>query len=371
MSTERFKSHTNRQIIEEAAEWFVEINEGEADNETRRRFHAWLSLSPEHVRAYLEMVPLWEEGAELDTGANGDPRALIGWCRAGDNVVPLAVPAGSPQSAEKGSDNRHRGPATVSVRLANRFVLAACVLVAAIGVSAWLYASRGTYSAGLGEQRVIALDDGSKIELNSRSRLKVRFTSATRSVELIDGQALFQVAKDAARPFIVRSGDTQVRAVGTQFDVYRRSGSTVVTVVEGRVAVSSPSSVETERKAERTSDAIGLVAGEQIVVGRATAPRPERTDVAVATAWTQQRLVFFRTPLTEVAEEFNRYNKRELVIKDAELRSFHVSGTFSSTDPASLLRFLRAQPELQVNETSAAIEVSVSAPAAPASASQS
>jgi transmembrane sensor len=104
-----------------------------------------------------------------------------------------------------------------------------------------------------------------------------------------------------------------------------------------------------------------LSAGEQVTVDSATASKPKRANVAATTAWTQQRLVFFRTPLTEVAEEFNRYNKRQLAVRDTELRTFHVSGTFSSTDPASLIRFLRAQPELQVSETSSEIDVTSSA----------
>ncbi len=79
-----------------------------------------------------------------------------------------------------------------------------------------------TYATGIGEQRSIVLADGSTVDLNSRSKIRIRFSSERRGVELIEGQALFKVAKDHARPFVVDSDGTRVRAVGTQFDVYRK-----------------------------------------------------------------------------------------------------------------------------------------------------
>jgi transmembrane sensor len=362
MNTEGSRPPANRQIIEEAAEWFVELNEGEADEITRQRFDAWLRLSPEHVRAYLKILPVWEEGSQLDTPeATGDPKALIAWARAGNNVVPLDLERSDadkepvPVAVSKESVAKPAEAARRSLHLA----IAACALIAIFG--AWLYIQRGTYATGIGEQRLVTLSDGSTIELNSRSRLKVRLTEYERSIELIEGQALFRVAKDKTRPFTVRSGDGSVRAVGTQFDVYRKRTGTVVTVVEGRVALLTLSSASLpphagERKAETSS--VTLSAGEQAILIPSAPPEPRRANVAIATAWTQQRLEFSRTPLAEVAEEFNRYNERQLVVKEGELKAFNVSGTFSSSDPASLVRFLRAQPGIKVRESASAILVS-------------
>ncbi len=102
----------------------------------------------------------------------------------------------------------------------------------------WWQANRyPLYSTDIGERRSITLADGSTVDLNARSKLRIEFSSAERRVELLDGQALFQVAKDKQRPFIVHSGDATVRAVGTQFDVYRKDSGTTITVLEGRVAV--------------------------------------------------------------------------------------------------------------------------------------
>ena len=212
---------------------------------------------------------------------------------------------------------------------------------------------RGVYHAGIGEQRIIALDDGSQVELNARSRIRVRFGGRERSVDLLAGQALFRVAKDKTRPFVVHSGDTAVRAVGTQFDVYRKKSGTIVTVVEGTVAVAPEKARVADRK-------LAIVtAGQQVIVTPAALPEPRLADIALATAWTQQRLAFSRASLAEVAEEFNRYNKRQLVIADPSLHEFRISGNFPSADPTPLLSFLRVQPGIRVTETEDEIVIAV------------
>lgn len=345
-----FNPPLNRQIVEEAAEWFVEINEGEADRGTRQRFHAWLALSPEHVRAYLELLPLWQDGAQLAFSAK-DPQTLIEWARAGTNIIPLVtptvVPAGATDAARAESRRAVTTPRVFS------YAIAASALLVAATLLIWIQMFRGVYESGIGEQRVIALDDGSQVDLNARSRLRVRFTEGERSVDLISGQALFRVAKDKTRPFVVRSGDTSVRAVGTQFDVYRKPAGTIVTVVEGSVAVAP-------MKAPALVGKVAvLTAGQQIVVTSSTLPEPRFADVAIATAWTQQRLAFSRAPLVEVAEEFNRYNKRQLVIKDKALDNFRISGNFPSADSSPLLGFLRVQPGIRIHESGNAIEIAL------------
>src|SRR5262249_53251968 len=114
---------------------------------------------------------------------------------------------------------------------------ASFVIVCLAAAAAYWWAGNPVYSTDIGEQRTIALKDGSRVELNARSKIKVLYSKERRSIELIEGQALFSVAKDPTRPFVVSSGNARVRAVGTQFDLYRKPVGTVVTVVEGRVAV--------------------------------------------------------------------------------------------------------------------------------------
>jgi transmembrane sensor len=332
----------NKQIIDEAAEWFVEINEDTPERATRQRFHAWLTRSPEHVHAYLRMLPIWREGERLDTYPN-DPEALIAWAETQSTVVPLAVPALG--ATETSTHNTKPWPGVL-------LALAASVAVAAATLYVAFLMTSGVYKTGVGEHVVITLKDRSTVTLNSRSKMKVRFSEQERSIELLEGQALFTVAREAARPFVVRSGEMSVLAVGTQFDVYRKKTGTVVTVIEGKVAIHSP-----QAAVGRETD-VPLVAGEQVVVGPSIAPQPKPADVALATAWTQQQLVFFRAPLAEVVEEFNRYNRRQLIVRDEpRLKARRISGTFSSTDPASLIRFLQAQQGIRVEESRSSVEV--------------
>jgi transmembrane sensor len=239
-------------------------------------------------------------------------------------------------------------------------VIAAC-LVAGLGLALALlgfhHGRSVTFETATGELRSIVLDDGSTVQLNAQSRLRVRFAEHERNVELLAGQALFQVAKDKARPFIVASGEARVRAVGTQFDVYRRKGGTTVTVIEGQVTVMSNEAAAEVHDGRGDAPPSLLSAGEQVTVVPRVAASPKRANVAAATAWTQRHLVFESATLAEVAEEFNRYNRRPLVVEDAGLRDFHVSGVFSSADPTLLLRFLRAQPEIAIEETDTQIRV--------------
>jgi transmembrane sensor len=331
----------NGQIVDEAAEWFAEFSTGELDASARRAFDTWLRKSPEHVRAYLEMFPLWEDAACV--GAK-EPAAeeLIELARSADNVLPLKV---EPSDQESGT-----GSAAVRERRAGAIrghhALAAGVLLAVAAICGWAYSQRGIRATGIGEQRVIVLPDGSDIELNARSKVRLRFTETERRVELLAGEALFHVAKDKQRPFIVASGDTQVRAVGTSFDVHRKRSGITVTVVEGHVTVHTAS-----------AGAGVLGAGERLTVTPTIVTKPAPADVASAIAWRERRLVFSSTPLVEVADEFNRYNERQLIVSPA-LDGFNISAVFSAADIPSLLRFLRAQPGIVVEESEREIRIS-------------
>lgn len=379
----------NTQIYEEASDWVVRHRTDGMDAQARRRFDDWLRQSPQHVSAYLEISSIWEGVPQIDGSLNLSADQLIARSRASGNVVPLRA---------SGELDAFLAPPTAPAASRARFFYSlAATLLVVLGMAGWFYQQRGVYSTGVGEQRSVTLMDGSVIELNARSRVKVRYDDRERAVELLQGQALFRVARNPAKPFIVASGGTYVRAVGTQFDVYKKSIGTVVTVVEGRVAVTTPAAVDSTGAARPQREAVSdgrsaergfvpapanspptvatletsalhalklnerevlLGAGEQLVIAQASSPSPQPADVDAVTAWRQQRLVFDDTPLPDVAEEFNRYNHRRLVIEDGGLQTFRVSGSFSSTDPSLLLRFLRAQPGILVDETGDEIRIS-------------
>lgn len=434
----RARSKMNTQIYEEACTWFVESRAGDLDDTGRREFDRWLRKSPEHVSAYLEIAAIWHESPSHDPKGQWTADTLIELALKSDDdnviaLVPGAAPlSASPVSAQdlKSISAPAQGVAPVErtralasstgtrewLRRWRRLAIAASILVILGGTLTMLELSAPVYTTALGEQRSIQFEDGSTVELNSRSKIRVRYSKQERDVELIEGQALFHVAHDVSRPFIVAVGATRVRAVGTQFDVYKKSNGTVVTVVEGRVAVYSapqgllPSSTgdaaqlppaqalpqsagpnaapvspgpSSRPKNSSVSSASGsasltdgvaaqqnpltlgltssssflLAAGEQMTVTADAAQKTANPNIAGATAWREREIVFESATLSDVAEEFNRYNQRQLIIEDPKLYGFHISGVFSSTDPDSLIKFLRQRPGVKVTETDGEIRV--------------
>lgn len=352
----------NAQIIDEAASWFVEMGEVEVSPAARNEFNVWLRASPEHVRAYLQISALWDDVPLLGRASVLTPQELLERAGADANVVPFgsAASAARPESSPSRMPKRRwRSPAVT---------LAACILLALVGGGLWIQWRHGMYTTGIGEVRTITLADGSTMEMNALSSVRVQLRRRERDVYLLEGQAFFQVAKDVTRPFIVHGGTAQVRAVGTEFEVYRRRREIVVTVIEGRVAlITAPAALGSGPQAPLPqgvpqsgldSSAMLLAAGEQVTLGSRALTHLAHADLAAATAWMQQRLMFSSTPLTEVVEQYNRYHGKQLVILEPGLASFHVSGVFSTADSGSLLAFLRSQPNLVVREKDTEIDIS-------------
>lgn len=362
----------NAQILEEASTWFVELSEGGVSAAAREAFAAWLRASPEHVRAFLQISAVWEDAPRLARGTSAHIDALLARVRSETNVVPLGAPA-APRAAVDSPSRAGQAGRRRPMHLA----FAAAILAAAVAVGAGLWADRhrGVYATGIGETRWVSLADGTTIELNAESRIRVRLTRRQREVDLIQGQGLFQVRRDPARPFVVHSGAAQIIDVGTEFDVYRRPADTLVTVIEGRVAVRTGfalnpvtppplphglrlSSVALSAHADANVLGVMITAGEQVDLTPQGLARPIHADVAAAMAWTRQKLVFASAPLSEVVAQYNLYHEKRLVIRDPSLEGYHVSGEFSATDSAAFVAFLRAQPTLIVRETEDEIDVS-------------
>ncbi len=376
----------NAQIYDEAAAWLLDCRSEVLDPGVRREFDHWLRKSPAHLAAYLELAAVWNEGEALDASrrwdaetliaqARQDSAAIIEWPQTGRSVAVT----GASESGSTRAERAPHGPGVVRKPRISRRALAASLAALALGLGILLHGwplRSATYVTDTGEQRSFALEDGSVVDMNAGSRLRVHLGEHQRCVELLEGEALFHVAKDPSRPFLVRSDGAQVRAVGTQFDVNRRHSGTIVTVLEGRVAVTeagavsepipaapaggaglSPQEETSARAAAASRGALLLGAGDQATVTARRIEQEARPDLGRAMAWTQRRLVFEAASLADVAEEFNRYNRRKLVLTDPALDDFHVSGMFASTDPTALVSFLRARPGLTVLETDAEIRI--------------
>ena len=198
----------------------------------------------------------------------------------------------------------------------------------------------------------LALEDGSTVKLNTGAKVDVQFTPAERRVRLVRGEAFFTVAKNPARPFIVAAGQITVRAVGTAFNVGLDPREISVLVTEGRVRVNEiPPPAGTQSAPPRGLAELG--AGQQGVVALPSGPdaatalemkvaglSPEQIERALA--WQGPRLEFVALPLGDVVADFNRYNRRQLVIHDAATAAILVGGNFRADNLDAFLRLLKA-----------------------------
>ncbi|HVZ32867.1 MAG TPA: FecR domain-containing protein [Polyangiaceae bacterium] len=248
------------------------------------------------------------------------------------------------------------------------------MVLAAVGIGLWqvfqtVFAGH-QYETQIGEQRIVQLSDGSVVTLNAVSSMEVRMSSSRRDI-VLRGEAIFKVAHDKTRPFLVHTGHATVRAVGTQFNVYARpDGSTTVAVLEGRVEVAATENELREREPlsniepVTVSTRMALAAGEIAQIGRTGAvQRQEKANVSNAVAWRQRRLVFDRTPLEDIVSEFNRYNRNiRLRLVNVPEGTHHYSGGFDADDPRSLALYLSKEPDLVVDQQGAEIIIQGRAP---------
>ena len=180
-----------------------------------------------------------------------------------------------------------------------------------------------------GQQRSLALSDGSRIALNTDSEVEIAYAASERRVRLERGEVLFNVAKNAKRPFIVEAGDEEIRAVGTSFVVRRYAGGKVaVTLIEGVVRV-------TRRKTENEPAAMPpatLQSGERLTMGP-TQVTMDRPKLDAVTAWRSGNIMFDDQPLGEALAEINRYNSNQLMLMDSRLGDLRISGVFDANEP--------------------------------------
>lgn len=286
-------------VRDEAAAWFARLGRRSVTTQSLREFRDW-RRAPANADAYARVEAAWSTAGRLseDPDVRAATRAALG-----RRTVRGRLAALKPSRA-------------LAIGLAG----------AAIAVAAALYLGplllQPAYATGVGEQRLVVLQDGSRVRLNTDSRIRVRFSGAERRVALARGEAFFEVAHDARRPFTVDAGDADVRALGTKFDVRRDDGAVHVTLLEGSVRV----------RREEEARAWTLAPNQQLTLapGRAAAPRP--ADAARATSWTTGRLVFRETPLAAAVAEVNRYARTKVELAEPALAAAPVNGVFDTGD---------------------------------------
>lgn len=282
---------------QEAADWYARLNSQVIDTRDVTDFEAWRK-NPENRKAYDEI----SLAAANLRGLRGDP----------------ALEAMADDALERAA--RRQKARTIGARVGVGVMLAAGLAVGAIGLTG---ASGERFESGVGERRVVRLEDGSEVTLNTNSRIAVRLSRGERRVSLLRGQAFFDVAHDQNRPFVVSAGQTSVTAVGTRFDVYRRADAVQVTLTEGKVAV---------REREHADRPWMLSPGQKIVVGKAPTTRPANADVTAETSWTLGQLVFHDAPLSQAVAEVNRYSEKKITLASDAPHDLLINGTFPTGD---------------------------------------
>ncbi len=362
-------------IADEAAQWFVRLQDDEVSGEQRAAFAEWLSVSAEHVHEYLAVAALYADIGEAPARRGIEEIVQLAGGLHESNIIELDAAASeaamlSAREADAGA--RAEGESRGAARSWRRYpALAASVAVVVLGCVWWLRGGFGatSYSTTVGEQKSVALADGSVLTLNAVSEVRIRYTAQYRDIQLRSGEALFNVAKDAQRPFRVLTEDSVIQAVGTRFNVRRRHEDTTVTVIEGRVKVAgvapSAARASSEGKDFHSLDAwVAVAAGQRAHVDAPGVVKVSTADTAANTAWRERRLIFESRPLREVVAEFNLYNAPPIEIRDPALNDIRVSGSFYANDPRSFGLFLEEAKLAKARAAGGAVQLLPFAPPA-------
>ena len=288
----------------EAAQWYARLQTLPVSHKTLEEFFAWRKL-PGHADAFLAVDELHNATGQL----------------AGRSSMQDATEAAYQRGLERGRRGRYR---------------AACggALAVVLIVGDMFFLPRSgpdrRFSTGIGEQREVALADGSIVKLDTDSALSTHFTRDARHIRLERGQAYFTVAHNAELPFIVDAGSASVTATGTQFDVRRIGDQTDVTLVQGGVDV-------------RSGDSIShLFSGQALHVVPRQKLAPGAADTASSTAWTHGRLVLDSVPLAHAIDEVNRYTDHPVRLDDRAFADAKFSGSLTTGDVPSFIAAVTA-----------------------------
>ncbi len=265
----------------------------------RRAREAWLAEDARHRRAYDEMQQLWDHAGNL----RDDPELKAFTAR------------------QLATMRRSRWSVRISLATAAVFVLLAGAYLAARRMAA---PPPARYATQLGERRTQVLADGTQVVLNTDTAVEVQYTRSQRGIELQRGEAQFDVAHDAVRPFVVHTGLGTVTALGTRFQVRRDADDAVVTLLRGSVAI-------TQGQNRRT-----LVPNEQARLSDKGGITVRTIDPAQVSGWLDGWLHFSNTTLADVVAEANRYSARKLRLADSRLAGLRLHGNFRSGDSASI-----------------------------------
>lgn len=289
------------EIDEQATVWFVRLQSGKVSPSEKESFMRWLNQADAHREAFNEISKLWGDTDLLQ--ALSDTAQKRGIKPRGKNRIAYFMP----------------------------LAMAACLAVAFYCGNELKIFVQGDYSTSVGERKTVYFDDGSTAMLNTDSAIAVNMSGEQRRVELLKGEAYFEVKSDPARPFVVQADHSTTRVLGTRFFVHQKSDGDEVKVVSGRVEVSSlkgskSTSILRDRESV-SSDESGL--GEVLLM-----------DSALNTSWVKGFLAFDNVPLEHVIDQIRRYRTGMVVYRDSALRGLRINGRLNLQASDDMLKVL-------------------------------
>ena len=316
MATRR-REDLQDEIAQQASEFVVHLYSGSMSAKDEQRLREWLDADEAHRVEYQRMLDLWADSSDLNLDAAG----LVA------------------------ADETH---------MSRRWLLAAGVAIIAVGAGLFGWLSRDIspiedvkFATAVGEQRTISLADGSTVILNTDSEVSIRFSDDRRALHLVRGEAFFDVAEDLDRPFSVNVDDRYVTAIGTEFNIYRKTGNTTVAVVEGTVAIHAADQTATSIDANLVDGGqIGTFSGNKSGITVSAVPNIEDFH-----SWRIGVVRFDDVSLQRLVDEYNRYNTRKIRIADDYLGEHRIGGVYQLAKVDAMLVGLELNYPLKVLHT--------------------
>lgn len=319
-------------IEDEARAWVLRLDRETVPQERLAELRGWLSASPAHRKAFEQAASAW-----LDM----------------DVLSSLLHQTVQPAQARENLSPRHTDPVLSPRRLRWAFQAGvAAVLVATFGAAVTFLGGTATltesavstYEAATGQVKTVTLSDGSTLQLNTGSRVRVAYERNVRRLQLLAGEAYFEVAANPQRPFLVYTGRFAVRAVGTAFTVQRLDSGVDVTVTQGHVELSSfpkPVTGIAETAAARTDSThdqeeshVSVAGGQHMVVANNVKilEQVDARTIGKRLAWRNGMLLFDDDPLKDAVAQISRYTSLRIVITDPAISDLKIGGTFRVSD---------------------------------------
>lgn len=303
-------------VMEQASAWFLRLRSQEADTEALNEFRSWLSAGEDREAAYMRVQALWDGLDDHAAAPEIMERRQAALARA-----------------------RRSGERRIMGFSAQKFAaIAAALALLLASVPAVLYLqSQGdvlAYATDLGEARTVDLPDNSKISLDAQTKVRVAYSEEKRSIELLEGQAFFDVAKNPGRPFEVTARGQKVVALGTAFNINVEETQISVTLIEGQVAVSGGQPGDNAKTYR-------LLPGQRLVINAdGSVVFSDKVNLDSVTAWRRGKLIFESERLGDAIAQMNRHSHTRISVRDPAIKTLSVSGVFNAGDTAAFVQAL-------------------------------